>query len=371
MKSEPTSLSKVDAGLATANVVAWAFMCLMNALSTAGAFGPSNSDVSDWYPLLITPAGSAFSIWGLIFALIGIFVIKALVQTLRRQPPSYLRVISPFFLLNMLSNAFWSLSFAQEAFAVCLALIVVAFLTLVVMRLILYSHSTGSSSLSYLLCGFGLFRSERESHTAFDLPLRTRTSTSQMHDISDETAAAGSTPASCAGRAKAALGYLGSLFGDTAWCSVYLGWITCAMLINILLVVKYGANGSAHDEMSAGHAPVAAAPAPMVAPSATHGEFVNTAVSLGAALVVALVAALGLGDGGIPSVVCWASGWILKRASDLEPHADAASRPAYEDTTSLAQGAIAMAVVFAVVGYVGGIVGGRGLLPRCIRRARE
>ena len=38
--------------------------------------GNSIGDISDLYPVRITPAGYAFSIWGLIYTLLGIFVVS-------------------------------------------------------------------------------------------------------------------------------------------------------------------------------------------------------------------------------------------------------------------------------------------------------
>lgn len=48
---------------------------IFNVLSTVGAFGATNGELSDKYSTLITPPGYAFSIWGLIYFFWAAFVL--------------------------------------------------------------------------------------------------------------------------------------------------------------------------------------------------------------------------------------------------------------------------------------------------------
>ena len=59
------------------NIVAFALTVLVNGLagSTTILGGKLTAAISDSNPTLITPAGYVFSIWGVIYILLGIFVV--------------------------------------------------------------------------------------------------------------------------------------------------------------------------------------------------------------------------------------------------------------------------------------------------------
>ncbi len=59
------------------NIVAFVLTVIVNGLagSTTLLGGKVTADVSDLYPTLVTPAGYVFAIWGVIYILLGIFVI--------------------------------------------------------------------------------------------------------------------------------------------------------------------------------------------------------------------------------------------------------------------------------------------------------
>ncbi|KAF6266061.1 hypothetical protein COO60DRAFT_1475417 [Scenedesmus sp. NREL 46B-D3] len=59
--------------LRVSNVVSYLLFILINTLANKGFFGPTNADVSKEYRTPLTPAGWAFSIWGIIFALTWLF----------------------------------------------------------------------------------------------------------------------------------------------------------------------------------------------------------------------------------------------------------------------------------------------------------
>eukprot|EP00882_Tetradesmus_deserticola_P001284 GHRQ01001388.1.p1 GENE.GHRQ01001388.1~~GHRQ01001388.1.p1 ORF type:complete len:318 (+),score=87.53 GHRQ01001388.1:246-1199(+) len=63
--------------LRVSNVVSYLLLILINTLANKGFFGPTNADVSKQYRTPLTPAGWAFSIWGIIFALQGVGAIYA------------------------------------------------------------------------------------------------------------------------------------------------------------------------------------------------------------------------------------------------------------------------------------------------------
>ena len=59
------------------NLVAFVLMLLVNGLagSTTILGGKNTAQISDANPTLITPAGYVFSIWGIIYVLLGVFVV--------------------------------------------------------------------------------------------------------------------------------------------------------------------------------------------------------------------------------------------------------------------------------------------------------
>ena len=65
--------------------------------------------LSDLYPNLFVPAGLTFAIWGLIYVLLGIFVIYPLIPRVRRDPQKveFVQRIGPLFFLSCLANIGW------------------------------------------------------------------------------------------------------------------------------------------------------------------------------------------------------------------------------------------------------------------------
>lgn len=65
--------------------------------------------LSDLYPNLFVPAGLTFAIWGLIYVLLGIFVIYPLVPRVRRDPQKveFVNKIGPLFFISCLANIAW------------------------------------------------------------------------------------------------------------------------------------------------------------------------------------------------------------------------------------------------------------------------
>lgn len=99
-------------------------MIVMNYLSNARAFGGlTNGEVSDKYHTLITPAGYAFAIWGLIFMGLLAFAIYQALPSQRTNPR--FRAVGWLVVLNTLCNAIWSPLFNNERIGVALIVILV------------------------------------------------------------------------------------------------------------------------------------------------------------------------------------------------------------------------------------------------------
>ena len=84
------------------NIVAYVLVVLANALAnTLPLNGLTTGAISDSFPSLFTPAGYVFSIWGLIYLLLGVFVVYQALPAQRSNPrlarTGYLFVISCVF----------------------------------------------------------------------------------------------------------------------------------------------------------------------------------------------------------------------------------------------------------------------------------
>lgn len=85
-------------------LVAYVTMIAVNYLAVALPLGGrSTGQISDDYANLFAPAGYAFSIWGLIYTLLGIYTI----YQFRTKESELVGKINQWFLLNALLNASW------------------------------------------------------------------------------------------------------------------------------------------------------------------------------------------------------------------------------------------------------------------------
>lgn len=114
----------------------WVFLAavvlliVLNFLSTSIPFGGQTmAEVSEKYPSLITPAGYAFAIWGLIYLTLAIF---AVFQLNKGKKIRLFRMIFPYFLLNVISNVLWLLAFQHELIGVSVLIMAVILGSLII-----------------------------------------------------------------------------------------------------------------------------------------------------------------------------------------------------------------------------------------------
>ncbi|GAB3898338.1 tryptophan-rich sensory protein [Spirosoma agri] len=108
-------------------------LIVMNYLSNTGAFGGrTNANISAKYHTLITPAGYAFSIWGIIFLGLLAFAIYQATAAQRTNPR--FRAVGWWVVLNAFCNAIWSPLFNNERIGLALVVILVMLFSLVVIK---------------------------------------------------------------------------------------------------------------------------------------------------------------------------------------------------------------------------------------------
>jgi hypothetical protein len=83
--------------------------------------------LSDLYPNLFVPAGLTFAVWGLIYVLLGIFVIYPLVPRVRRDPQQveFVQKIGLLFFVSCLANIGWIFAWHYQMLPLSLVLMLI------------------------------------------------------------------------------------------------------------------------------------------------------------------------------------------------------------------------------------------------------
>jgi len=119
------------------NIIAFVLTVIVNGLagSTTILGGKFTAEISDANPTLITPAGYVFSIWGVIYLLLGVFVVFQALPN--QQGQAFQKKIGWLFALSSLLNIVWLFLWQYEylVFSVVLMFLLLATLILIYLRL--------------------------------------------------------------------------------------------------------------------------------------------------------------------------------------------------------------------------------------------
>ena len=118
---------------AVANGVAFVSTIVMNYLSNTKVFnGNDNKSVSDEYFNYFTPAGYAFSIWGLIYlGLLGFVFYTGRVLYMKHADDNLLTKIGWWFVISCIANSLWLVAWLYELPGIAAIIMSVIFLSLV------------------------------------------------------------------------------------------------------------------------------------------------------------------------------------------------------------------------------------------------
>jgi len=141
--------------LSTANLIGFIGMVVVNALANAIPLGgKTTGELSDQYPNLFVPAGITFSIWGVIYLALAVYVACGLSVAFRKNASedSFVERIGVLFLVTCLANAGWIFAWQYEVLPLSLVLMVVLLVTLIALYLRLeIGGQRASAGVRYLV----------------------------------------------------------------------------------------------------------------------------------------------------------------------------------------------------------------------------
>ncbi len=118
-------LMKIMAG------VAYVAMVVVNFLANGLPINNrSTGEISDAYPNLFAPAGPAFSIWGLIYLMLGGYVLYQFVKK-DQKTEKLLQQINPFFIATSLANISWIFAWHYDYIGVSVIIMAVLLFLLI------------------------------------------------------------------------------------------------------------------------------------------------------------------------------------------------------------------------------------------------
>jgi translocator protein len=125
-------------------LVAFTAMVTVNALANLLPInGQQTGEISDSVDVLFTPAGYVFSIWGVIYLLLAVWLFLLFKQLREgKEIPQRLTIL---FVLSCIFNICWLLTYHYEFFAVSIIIMIALLLTLITIYL---SYPTGDSRFS-------------------------------------------------------------------------------------------------------------------------------------------------------------------------------------------------------------------------------
>ena len=117
------------------NIIAFALTVLVNGLagSTTILGGKLTAEISDANPSLITPAGYVFSIWGVIYILLGTFVVFQALPSQKEK--SFQEEIGWLFVFSSLLNIAWLFLWQFEYLSLSVVLMFLLLATLIAIYL--------------------------------------------------------------------------------------------------------------------------------------------------------------------------------------------------------------------------------------------
>ena len=141
--------------LSILNLLSFVSIVIVNYLAVTLPLNNKTTGVlSDQYPNLFVPVGLTFSIWGIIYLLLGIFIAYQLVYAFKKdtQNSSFLEKIGILFFVSCLANFTWIFAWHFEMVPLSLFIMLILLISLIVIyQKLNIGRSEASKSEKYLV----------------------------------------------------------------------------------------------------------------------------------------------------------------------------------------------------------------------------
>jgi hypothetical protein len=132
------------------NILAYVVTVVVNGLAvTLPLNGNTTSELSDRFPVLVTPADYVFGIWTLIYILLGAFTVYQALPRVRRDPD--LRAVGYLPAAAAAFNTSWIILWHFEVFAATVPVMLALLATLIVIHVRLRSVRSGGGAKRWLV----------------------------------------------------------------------------------------------------------------------------------------------------------------------------------------------------------------------------
>ncbi len=137
------------------------FTIVFNYVSNTGVFnGKTIGNVSDQYHTLITPAGYAFSIWGLIYLLLLGFVIytgRSIFNAEKNEADGFVEKIGWWFVISCIANCAWIVAWLYGFSGLSVLILVVAMISLIKILLEALKHNDSTAKKWFINIPFQIY----------------------------------------------------------------------------------------------------------------------------------------------------------------------------------------------------------------------
>jgi len=135
-------------------LIAYVAMIVVNFLAVSLPINNrSTGEISDAYSNLFAPAGITFSIWGLIYLLLAIYVI----YQFKSKNDGLLKKINIFFIITSLANLLWIFAWHYDYIGISLILMLVLLLGLIKIADILRSNNLTKEENRFIKIPFSVY----------------------------------------------------------------------------------------------------------------------------------------------------------------------------------------------------------------------
>ena len=137
------------------------FTIIFNYLSNTGIFnGKTIANVSDQYHNFFTPAGYAFSIWGLIYLLLIGFVLytgKSLFKAENNDADSFVEKIGWWFIISCIANCAWIVTWLYGFTGASVIVLLISFIALLKILLVALNYNASATQKWFINIPFQIY----------------------------------------------------------------------------------------------------------------------------------------------------------------------------------------------------------------------